>query len=145
MSKKNEICLHIFTFWRNIWCFVLRHAPSPSFPLFHFRCGFPPKVRSHCAEYMQIFSGFFCCPHHCALLTIIESLRSSVYQYVPFSEACFGEGVRQNSFRRGRITPEGEHTLSMEKCLDLAFRTGRAAGSVAFVRCARCQTRVRFV
>ena len=33
----------------------------------------------------------------------------------------------------------------MEKCLDLAFRTGRAAGSVAFVRCARCQTRVRFV
>ena len=48
----------------------------------------------------------------CALLTIIESPRASVYQYVLFSEAYFREGVRENPLSRGRITPKEKHTLS---------------------------------
>ena len=73
--------------------------------------GFPPNLRSHYVDHMQIF-GIFCYPRHYVLLRIIKSLRASVYQYVPFSEAYFREGVRENPLSRGRITPKGEHTLS---------------------------------
>ena len=83
----------------------LRHAPSPS--------GWVPSEFTFalCSLYANI-RDFFCYPHHYVLLTIIESLRASVYQYVLFSEAYFREGVRENPLSRGRITPKEKHTLS---------------------------------
>ena len=39
--------------------FVLRHAPSPSCLSCHFRCGFPPKVRSRLAAHMPVFAFLF--------------------------------------------------------------------------------------
>ena len=107
--KKNEICLHIFTFWRNIWCFVLRHAPSHSCLSFHFRCGFPPKVRSRLAAHMPFL-------HFCSstppVALIIHSLRPRISVYT-LSEAYFGEGVRQNTSSMGRVTPKGIYAIRM--------------------------------
>jgi len=56
--------------------FVLRHAPSPSCLSFHFRCGFPPKVRSRLAAHMPFL-------HFCSstppVALIIHSLRPRIY------------------------------------------------------------------
>ena len=102
---KIQFLSKFFSFYREIlvyFKYLLYFGPPAS--------GFPPKVRSHYrAAHMQLLD-FLLSAHYVCFGLLKPS--SPTYRYVPFSEAYFDEGARQNPLSRGRITPKGEHTLS---------------------------------
>ena len=65
--------------------FFKKTVSSTSSPI---NMGPPSKVRSHCAEYMQI-EGFFCHPHHYVLLTIMNEPKFYLRECEPRKNSGF--------------------------------------------------------
>ena len=86
--------------------FFEKTVSSTSSPI---NMGPPSKVRSHCAEYMQI-EGFFCYPHHYVLLTIMNEPKFYLRECEPRKNSGFRGLSLRTEGAFGNAVFEGLHT-----------------------------------